>query len=120
LEQNGNNISVFFSSAHNDGQGAPPEADGTGKVTSKGTVEFKWQDSLKNAGRGTISRSGNDMILSLKTTPLADPRCAEFYRENIRLRPLEKSSHYHYAAERALFRAARPQFGHDLGFATGG
>ena len=90
LEQTGNNVSVFFSAAHNDGHGATPEADGTGKVTPKGAVEFKWQDSLKNAGMGTISRSGNDVILSLKATRVADPRCLEFYRGNIRLAPAGK------------------------------
>jgi hypothetical protein len=90
LEQNGKDISVFFSAAHNDGHGAAPEADGMGKVTSKGAVEFKWQDSLKNAGTGTISRSGSDVIVSLKTTRVADARCLQFYRENIRLKPAGK------------------------------
>ena len=90
LEQNENNVSVFFSAAHNDGSGAAPEADGTGKVTSKGTVEFKWEDSFKNAGTGTISRSGSDVILSIKTTRVADARCLEFYRPNIRLKPAGK------------------------------
>jgi hypothetical protein len=59
LEQNGNTVSVFFSAAHNDGSGAAPEADGTDKVTSKGAVEFKWDDSFKNAGIGTITRVGD-------------------------------------------------------------
>jgi hypothetical protein len=90
LEQNGKNISVFFSAAHSDGHGAAPEADGTGTLTSKGMVEFKWEDSLKNAGTGTIARSGNDVIVSIKTTRVADARCLEFYRQNIHLKPAGK------------------------------
>jgi hypothetical protein len=55
LEQKGSDVSVFFSAAHNDGSGAAPEADGKGKVTSKGTVEFTWEDSFKNSGTGPLS-----------------------------------------------------------------
>ena len=90
LEQNGNEVSVFFSAAHNDGHGAAPEADGKGEVTSKGTVEFKWEDSFKNAGTGTISRSGSDVILWIKATRVAEARCLEFYRPNMRLKPAGK------------------------------
>jgi hypothetical protein len=36
LEQSGNTVSVFFSAVHNNGQGAAPEADTTGHITSKG------------------------------------------------------------------------------------
>jgi len=90
LEQNGKNVSIFFSAAHNDGHGAAPEADGKGEVTSKGTVGFKWEDSFKNAGTGTVSRSGSDVILSIKTTRVADARCLEFYRPNMRLKPAGK------------------------------
>ena len=52
LEQKGSDVSVFFSAAHNDGSGAAPEADGKGKVTGKGMVEFTWEDSFKNSGTG--------------------------------------------------------------------
>jgi hypothetical protein len=90
LEQNGTNVSVFFAAAHNDGHGAAPEADGSGKVTSKGTVEFKWEDSFKNAGTGTISRSGSNVIVSLKPTRVVDARCLEFYRQNMQLKPAGK------------------------------
>jgi hypothetical protein len=85
LEQSGNNISVFFSAAYNDGRNAAPEADGTGKITSKGTVEFKFEDSFKNAGTGTITRSSDGVVLSIKTTRVADPRCLVFYKQNMRL-----------------------------------
>jgi len=90
LEQNGNSASIFFSAGYNDGHGAAPEADGTGKITSKGTVEFTFEDGFKNAGTGTIRRSGDGVILSIKTTRVADPRCLVFYKENIRLSKLKK------------------------------
>jgi hypothetical protein len=90
LEQAGNDVSVFFSAVYHDGHGAAPEADGKGKVTSKGTVEFKWKDSFQNAGSGTIARAGADVIVSIKPTKVADSRCLEFYGGNIRLQPAGK------------------------------
>jgi hypothetical protein len=90
LEQNGNNVTVFFSAVYNDGHGAAPEADGSGKVTLKGTVEFTFEDSFKNAGTGTIARAGDGVILSIKTIRVADPRCLQFYGNNMRLAPVKK------------------------------
>ena len=57
LEQNGTTVSVFFSAGYNDGHGAAPEADGTGKVNAKGTVDFTFEDGFKNAGSGTIAQT---------------------------------------------------------------
>jgi len=85
LEQSGNTVSVWFSAGYTDGHGAGPDADGSGKITSKGTVEFKFEDSFKNGGTGTITRAGDDIIVSLKTTRVADPRCLVFYKQNMRL-----------------------------------
>lgn len=90
LEQTGNAVSVFFSTGYNDGHGAAPEADGKGKVTAKGTVEFTWEDGFQNAGTGTIAHSADGVTLSLKPTRVADPRCLAFYKQNIRLRRLTK------------------------------
>lgn len=90
LEQTGNTVSVFFSAVRNDGSGAAPEADGSGKVTSKGIIEFKWEDSFKNAGTGTIMRSGEDVTVLLKTQRVADSRCLQFYGQNIRLKRVKK------------------------------
>jgi hypothetical protein len=85
LEQSGNTVSVWFSAGYTDGHGAGPDADGSGKVTPKGTVEFKFEDSFKNAGTGTISRAGDDVIVSIKATRVADPRCLVFYKQSMRL-----------------------------------
>ena len=86
LEQSGNFVKVWFSIGYNDGHGAAPEAGGTGKVNNTGAVEFKFDDTSKNVGTGTITRAGDDIIVSLKTTRVADSRCLEFYRQNIRLK----------------------------------
>jgi hypothetical protein len=91
LEQSGNTVTVWFSAGYNDGHGLLPEADGTGKVTGKGTVEFTFKDSARNAGTGTIARAGDDIIVSLKTTRVADARCLELYRQNMRLKPAGKN-----------------------------
>jgi hypothetical protein len=87
VEQKGNDVSVFFSAGHVDGHGAAPEADGRGKATGKNTLEFKWEDSFKNSGTGTIKREGNGVILSLNPTHVEEPRCLQFYRQNMKLEP---------------------------------
>ena len=90
LEQTGNNVTIFFRAGYKDGHGCGPEADGHGKVTGKGTVEFSWEDGNKNAGTGTITRSAGGVTLSLKTTHVADSRCVAFYRQNIHLPQIKK------------------------------
>jgi hypothetical protein len=90
LEQNGNTVSVFFSAVYSDGHGAAPEANGTGEVTNKGAVEFKFEDSFNNTGTGTIRRAGDDVIISIKMLKVAEPRCLQFYGENMRLKRVKK------------------------------
>src|SRR6267143_5447127 len=91
LEQSASTVTVWFSAGYNDGHGLLPEADGSGKITPKGTVEFTFKDSARNAGTGTIARAGEDIIVSLKTTRIAESRCLELYRQNMRLRPAGKN-----------------------------
>src|ERR1700730_10983639 len=86
LEQTGNAVSVWFSAGYNDGHSIQPVADGTGRASPKGSVEFTFKDSSQNAGNGTITRAGADIIVSLKTTRVADSRCLELYRQNMRLK----------------------------------
>src|SRR5260370_16573813 len=90
LEERGNALSVWFSAGYNDGHGLQPVADGNGKITGKGTVEFTFKDSSNNAGTGTITRAGDDIIVSLKTTRVADSHCVELYRQNMRLKKVGK------------------------------
>jgi hypothetical protein len=90
FEQSGNTVSIFFSAVRNDGQGAAPDATTTGHVTGKGTVEFKFQDSFNNSGSGTITRAGDDVVLSIKATRVADPRCLVFYKQNMQLKRVKK------------------------------
>jgi hypothetical protein len=90
LEQTGNAVSVWFSAGYNDGHSIQPVADGTGRASPKGMVEFTFKDSSQNAGNGTITRAGADIIVSLKTTRVADSRCLELYRQNMRLKRVSK------------------------------
>jgi hypothetical protein len=79
-------VKIGFDAVYNNGRDCAPEAEGTGKITSKGTLKFTFQDNHHNAGTGTITRAGDDVILSLKATRVADPKCVVFYRDNIRLK----------------------------------
>ena len=90
LEQTGIAVSVWFSAGYNDGHSIQPVADGTGRASPKGSVEFTFKDSSHNAGTGTITRAGDDIIVSLKTTRVADSRCLELYRQNMRLKRVSK------------------------------
>jgi hypothetical protein len=89
LEQNGNSVSVWFSAGYNDGHSIQPVADGSGKANAKG-VDFTFMDSSHNSGTGTITRAGDDIVVSLKTTRIADSRCLELYRQNMRLKRVSK------------------------------
>jgi hypothetical protein len=89
LEQTGNKVTIFFSGVRNDGQGAAPEINATGTV-SGGAVQFKFEDDLKNAGTGTITKSGEDVLVSIKATKVVDPRCMQFYGQNMRLKRVRK------------------------------
>ena len=89
LEQTGNKVTIFFSGVRHDGQGAAPEINATGTVSGS-TVQFKFEDDLKNAGTGTITRSGDDMLVSIKATKVADARCMQFYGQSMRLKRARK------------------------------
>ena len=86
IQQSGNTIQVAFDAAHIDAHGAAPEGDGQAKITSANTLEFKWEDSFKNSGTGTIKRTPDGVILSMKPTRVTDPRCLVFYGQNMRLK----------------------------------
>jgi hypothetical protein len=90
IEQSGGAIQVSFDAAHKDAHGAAPEGQGPAKISGKDILTFKFEDSFSNSGTGTIKRVGNDIILSMKTTHVAEPRCMVFYGDNMRLKPAGK------------------------------
>jgi hypothetical protein len=86
IEQSGNTIRVLFDAAYADAHGAAPDGEGPAKITGKGVLSFKWEDSFKNSGTGTIIRTAEAIKVSIKATRVADPRCLVFYGENMRLK----------------------------------
>ena len=85
IEQSGNAIQVSFDAAYVDAHGAAPDGQGPAKITGKNTLQFNWEDSFSNVGAGTIKRTGDDIIVSMKTTRVVDSRCLVFYGQNMRL-----------------------------------
>ena len=85
IEQSGGGMQVAFDAAHNDGHGAAPEGQGPAKVSGT-TLTFKFEDSFGNTGTGTITRAGNDIIVSINPTQVKEPRCLSFYGKNMRLK----------------------------------
>ena len=72
LEQNGNKVTIFFSGVRNDGQGAAPEINAIGTV-SGGSVQFKFEDDLKNGGTGTITTVPISNNVNYGVDPVPDP-----------------------------------------------
>jgi len=89
INRSGNGWHVAFDGAHKDAHGAAPEAEGPGKVSGN-TLQFTFKDTFDNSGTGTITRSGNDIIVSIKTTHVAEARCLVFYRDNMHLKRVSK------------------------------
>lgn len=85
IEQSGNAMQVSFDAAWNDGHGAAPEAQGPATVSGN-KLTFKFEDSFGNSGTGTMTRAGNDVVLTINPTHVADSRCLAFYGKNMRLR----------------------------------
>ena len=85
IEQSGGAMQVSFDAAWVDAHGAAPEAQGPAKVSGN-TLTFTFKDSFDNSGSGTVTRSGNDIIVSINTTHVVEPRCLGFYGKNIRLK----------------------------------
>jgi hypothetical protein len=90
IEESGNAIQVSFDAAYSDAHGAAPDGQGPAKVTGKKTLQFKWKDSFKNSGTGRITRAGEDIIVSMKTTRVVDSRCLVFYGQKMRLKRVKK------------------------------
>ena len=85
VHQSGNALEIGFDAAYSDGHGATPDATGAGQVNGN-TAQFTWKDSFGNTGTGTISLVGDDIVVSMKAVHVADPRCLEFYRQNMKLK----------------------------------
>ena len=82
-------MQVSFDAAWNDGHGAAPEAEGPATVSGN-TLTFKFEDSFKNSGTGTIKRVANDLLVSINPTHVVEPRCLAFYGNNMRLKRVAK------------------------------
>ena len=86
IEQSETAIQLSFDAAYTDAHGAAPDGGGQATIAGKNTLEFKWEDSFKNSGTGTIIRAGDGVIVSMKTTRAVDPRCLVFHGQNMQLK----------------------------------
>jgi hypothetical protein len=89
VHQSGNALDIIFDAAYSDGHGATPDATGAGMVNGN-TAQFTWKDSQGNTGTGTISLTGDDIIVSMETVHVSDSRCLVFYRQNMKLKRIGK------------------------------
>jgi hypothetical protein len=89
IEQSGSKMQVSFDAAWVDAHGAAPEAEGPAQVSGN-TLTFKFEDTFQNSGTGTITRAGNDILVSINPTHVVEPRCLAFYGKNMRLKRAAK------------------------------
>jgi hypothetical protein len=89
IEESDGKLQVSFDASWIDGHGAAPDAQGPGTVAGK-RLTFKFEDSFSNSGTGTITRSGNDILVTVKPTHVEEPRCLAFYGTNMRLKRVAK------------------------------
>jgi hypothetical protein len=88
VHQSGKALDVGFDAVYNDGRGAAPDGTGAGKVSGN-HAQFTWKDSFGNAGMGTIVLAERDVVVSMKSIHVAEPRCVVFYRDNMRLKRMK-------------------------------
>lgn len=99
IEQDGNNIRISFFVLATERAPCGFNGHATGKLSDQGTLEFRWEDSLKNSGTGTIRDlnakdvrawqgkrphlSTDDIIVTMKTTHIENSRCLQCYGQDI-------------------------------------
>jgi hypothetical protein len=89
IGQTGGAMQVTFDGAYVDGHGAAPQGQGPAKVSGN-TLQLKFEDSFGNTGTGTITRAGDEIAVSMKTSHVAEARCLAFYGQNMRLKRVQK------------------------------
>ena len=85
--QDGATITVDFDAVYADGHGCAPQGNGPAKIADNNTLKFTFTDTSNNSGTGTIKRTTDGVVISIKPTKVADPRCVVFYSDNIHLKP---------------------------------
>src|SRR6266404_8629233 len=85
IEQSGKAMQVSFDAAWVDAHGAAPEAEGPAKVSGN-TLTFTFKDTFDNSGTGTITRAGDEILVTINPTHVVEPRCLAFYGKNMRLK----------------------------------
>src|SRR5438270_13055341 len=74
IEQSGSAMQVSFDAAWVDAHGAAPEAEGPAKVSGN-TLTFTFKDTFDNSGTGTITRAGDDILVTINPTHVVERRC---------------------------------------------
>lgn len=90
IEQAGSKIQVSFDAVNNNGEGCAPEAQGPATANGKDKLQFTFRDNQGNAGNGTVTRAGDELIVALQSTKVARADCTKFYRSGIRLKRMKK------------------------------
>ncbi|WP_265593082.1 hypothetical protein [Verrucomicrobium sp. BvORR034] len=79
ITQAGTQYSLDFGFGYLDGHGAAPDASGTGSLDAHGVLDFQFEDSFSNKGRGTFRTDQNGHWLSIQIDQVEEPRCLPFY-----------------------------------------
>ena len=92
ITQTGSKAELSFSAAMEDGSGAAPDGDGKGEVNAKGALAFTFKDSFGNEGTGTLESKGDNYLVKMIVTKVAEPRPLRFYGDTVLKKTASKPS----------------------------
>ncbi len=92
ITQAGNQYALDFGFGYLYGHGAAPDATGTGSLDANGVLDFQFEDSFSNRGRGVfrVDRGGHTLFIEIER--VADSRCLPFYGEIAMKRETDNSN----------------------------
>ena len=79
VEKTPDGFTVSFSAANDDGSGAAPDGGGVGKLNARGELEFTFEDSFGNKGRGVLKSDAKGHVLAIDITDVVEPRAIVHY-----------------------------------------
>lgn len=79
VEKNAGSYAVSFLAAHTDGTGAAPDGGGRGTINARGELEFTFEDSFGNQGRGVLKRTPKGFVVMIESTAVEEPRAIVHY-----------------------------------------
>jgi len=83
INQEGDSAKIELSAGNVSGRGTAPDASGTGKITTDGSLRFTFEDSFENKGSGELKPEGKFYRIKWNALEFKDSRAGEHYTERL-------------------------------------